>query len=92
MHFIIDPIRLPLMQRLHNSPEFLVLPLTVILYQLHQVPILEEAAHPIFLLAIAKNAVSFEDVIFELSHIDIAIFEHFLAHAAQLRVYVVSPL
>ena len=92
MHFIIDPIRLALVQRLHNLPEFLVLPLTVILYQLHQVPILEETADPIFLLAIAKNAVSFEYVIFELSHINIAIFEHFLAHAAQLRVYVVSPL
>lgn len=92
MHFIIDPVGLALVQRLNNLPELLVLPLTIILYQLHQVSILEEATHPIFLLAVAENAVAFEDVIFELSHINVAIFEHFLAHAAQLRVYVVSPL
>ena len=35
---------------------------------------------------------SLKDVILELSDIDITIFEHFLPHTAQLRVYVISPL
>ncbi len=47
---VIDPVSLALMQRLHYLPKLTVISLTVILYKLDQVAILERPTHPILLL------------------------------------------
>ena len=52
MHLIVDPIGLPLVQCLHDPSKFLVLSLTIVLDQLHQITVLKVSAHPIFLFAI----------------------------------------
>lgn len=81
LHLIIDPVGLPLMQCLDDLMELFILSLAVVLDQLDQIAVLEIAAHPIFLLAVLQDAVALEYVVFELAHVEVAIFEHFLAHA-----------
>lgn len=69
------------MQCLDDLMELFILSLAIVLDQLDQVAVLEIAAHPIFLLAVLQDAVALEYVVFELADVEVAIFEHFLAHA-----------
>lgn len=87
--FIIDPVRLLLVQGLNYLPELPVIAFAVILDELDQVPTLEAAADPALLLRVLQHPMPLEDIIVELAHVQVAILEHLLAHARQLRVYVV---
>lgn len=51
-----------------------------VLNQLHEITFSKAPKHPIIFLHIPKNSSSLKDIIFELSDIEITIFEEFLAH------------
>jgi hypothetical protein len=89
--FVIDPIGLLLMQGLHYLPELPIISFTIILDEFNQVPILEASTHPALLLRVLQHPMSLKDIVVKLSHIQITVLEHLLAHARQLRVYVVTP-
>jgi hypothetical protein len=68
-------------QCLDDLVELLVLSFAVVFDQLHQIAVLEVAAHPIAFLAVLQDAMGLEDVVFELADVQVAVFEHLLAHA-----------
>lgn len=91
-NLIINPVCLALMESLDNLMKLFILSFAIVLDKLNQIAVLKISTNPIFLLAVFQNAVTFKDIVFELSDIEVPIFEHLLAHAIELSVDIIASL
>jgi hypothetical protein len=92
VHFVVHPVGLAFVHGLYDSVVFFLSAFAVVLVEVGEVAVVEEAADPVPFGGVVKESVALEKAVLELSDVEVAVLEQFLAEAVQQGVVHVAPV